>query len=39
MENIINNGNLSDTRLEFAKNRLYSLKINRYGIIIREPLE
>ena len=39
MKNVINNGNLTETRLKFAKDRLYSLKIHRYGIIIREPLE
>ena len=39
MENVINNGNLTERKLKFAKDRLYSLKINRYGIIIREPLE
>ena len=39
MENVINNGNLTDSRLIFAKDKLHFLKFNRYGIIIREPLE
>ncbi len=39
MENVITNGNLTETRLELAKEKLYSLNLYRYGIIIREPLE
>ena len=38
MENFINNVNLTESNLKFAKDRLHSLKIHCYGIIIREPL-
>ena len=40
IENIIkNNKTLSTIQLDIAIDHLYRLKINRYGIIIREPLD
>ena len=39
IDNVIKNGNLTEPRLKLVKDKLYSVNIQRYGIIIREPLE
>ena len=39
IKNVINKGNLTETRLNIAKDRLSFLKLCRYGVIIRESLD
>ena len=39
IKKVIYNENLTETRLKLANDKLNYLKIHRYGIIIREPLE